>query len=101
MKNIKIKCDKCDHEFELKKLKTKKLEDNIQRTYFVCPKCGQEYTSYYTDWQVRLNKQEINRLADKIKKLKGESYIKTHEEMSKLIEFNKIRMKELRQKYEA
>lgn len=99
--NYLIKCDKCGHEFKLKKLKTRKLENNIQRTYFICPECKKEYTSYYTDLEVRLNQQEISKIAIRIKKLKGESYLKLDEKMTKFIEFNKKRMKELREKYEA
>lgn len=98
---MKIKCDECGQEFELKKIKIEKLQNNIQRSFFVCPECKKKYTSCYTDFQVRLNQQEIRKLTTKIKKLKGESYIKTHEEITKLIEFNKKRMQELREKYEA
>lgn len=98
---MKIICDECGYEFKLKKLKTQKLENNIQRNYFVCPECKEEYTAYYTDYEVRLNQQELSKMATKIKKLKGESYLKMHEKIAKLTEFNKKRMKELREKYEA
>lgn len=100
MKNL-IKCDDCGHEFKLKKLKTENLENTVQRVYFECPKGKKQYTSYYTDYQVRLNQQEISKLSSKMQKLKGEAYLKLHEEMNKLIEFNKERMAKLKAKYEA
>lgn len=86
-----VKCDGkdgCNQEFNLKKFKVAKLDNNIEKTYFVCPHCGKEYISFYTDKYIR-RKQAI------IRGMKSASTINTlKKEIAK-------DMKRLRRKIEA
>lgn len=85
-RNTKIECNNCHKQFKIRKLKTKWIDDNVQRTYFICPYCKQEYTSFYTDKRVRKNIKKIEKLQS---------------EMESITEQNKEIMQELRQKYEG
>jgi transcription elongation factor Elf1 len=84
--NMMLHCDNCHKQFKIRKLKTKWIDDNVQRTYFICPYCKQEYTSFYTDKRVRKNIKKIEKLQS---------------EMESITEQNKEIMQELRQKYEG
>lgn len=86
IKNLKVNCDRCGKQFGIKKLKTKWIDENVQRTYFVCPYCKQEYTSFYADKRVRKNIKKIEKLQS---------------EMEDITKQNKEIMQELRQKYEG
>ncbi|MEY7998617.1 hypothetical protein AB8U03_00125 [Clostridium sp. Mt-5] len=86
MKNIEIRCDKCNKNFVIKKLKTKWIDENVQRTYFICPYCKLKYTSFYTDKRVRKNIKEIEQLQ------------KRYDE---IVQQNKEIMQELSEKYEG
>lgn len=98
---MKILCDNCKKEFEVGKLQNRKLAKDIELTYFICPHCKTEFTAYYTNRQIRVNQSKIREMAVKIKTLKGEKSIQLHEEMEKLIKFNKEKMQELRKGHEA
>ena len=86
-----VKCDGkdgCNQEFDLEKLEVAKLDNDIEKTYFVCPHCGKEYIAFYTDENIR-KKQAI------IRGLKSPSAIKQlRKEIAK-------DMKELRKKIES
>lgn len=84
--NTEVCCDTCEKTFKIKKLKTKWINDNVQKTYFICPFCKKEYTSFYTDKRIRKNIKEIEKLQ------------KRYDEI--VIE-NKEIMKELREKYDS
>ncbi|MBV4432407.1 hypothetical protein GTH52_07115 [Clostridium tyrobutyricum] len=84
--NITLNCDTCGKQFKIKKLKTKWIDENVQRTYFVCPYCKQEYTSFYTDKRVRKNIKKIEKLQS---------------EMESITKQNKSIMEELREEYEG
>jgi ribosomal protein L31 len=86
IKNLKVNCDRCGKQFEIKKLKTKWIDENVQRTYFVCPYCKQDYTSFYADKRVRKNIKEIEKLQKKY---------------DEIVKENKEVMQELREKYEG
>ncbi|MBV4450261.1 hypothetical protein KM792_11450 [Clostridium tyrobutyricum] len=85
-RNTKIECDNCHEQFKITKLKTKWIDENVQRTYFVCPYCKQEYTSFYTDKRVRKNIKKIEKLQS---------------EMEDITKQNKSIMEELREEYEG
>lgn len=63
-----VKCDECRHEFVLKKLKTKKLTNGVEKTFFSCPSCKKEYVSFITDKNLRNKQKEMQRLRLKIRK---------------------------------
>lgn len=85
LKTPEIKCDFCGKTFKIKKLKTKWLDDNIQRIYFVCPYCKKEYTSFYKDKRIRKNIKKIDDL---------------QRQYDEIVMENKEIMQELREKYE-
>lgn len=64
---MKVICDDCKKEFVVKKkiIKSEKLFDTVERTYFCCPKCRKKYVISYVDKEI---KENIKR----IKNLKGE-----------------------------
>lgn len=84
--NTEVSCDNCGEAFKIKKLKTTWIDDNVQRTYFICPHCNKEYTSYYTDKRIRKNIKEIEKL---------------QKEYENIVKENREIMKELRERYEA
>jgi predicted RNA-binding Zn-ribbon protein involved in translation (DUF1610 family) len=86
-----VKCDGkdgCNQEFNLEKIEVTKLDNDIEKTYFVCPHCGKEYVAFYTDKHIR-KKQAI------IRGLKSPSAI---EQLRKEIAKD---MKRLRKKVES
>lgn len=53
-KPIEAYCNEgCQKSFSIHEFETKKLEEDIERTFFACPHCKHEYTAYYTDAGVR------------------------------------------------
>ncbi|MBP2032572.1 uncharacterized Zn finger protein (UPF0148 family) [Clostridium algifaecis] len=86
LKNTEISCDNCHKTFKIKKLKTKWINDNVQRIYFTCPYCKQEYTSFYKDERIRKNIKKIDDL---------------QRQYDEIVKENKEIMQELREKYES
>ena len=80
--------DGCKKEFNIDRLEVEKLDNDIEKIYFICPHCGKEYISFYTDRHIR-KKQEL------IRGLKSKSAI---EEMKKEIAKD---IKRLRRNVEA
>lgn len=66
VENPKIRCNECGHEFKLKPsiVKLKKVSDNLDRTYFKCPKCKHEYTVIYQDQEVKDNLLKMAKLRE-------------------------------------
>lgn len=66
---MKVTCDQgCQKEFTIQKIKTEKsqtLPNNLERYYFTCPGCGQEYTSYFLDDDMKQMQTEIRLLKSK------------------------------------
>lgn len=72
-----VKCDgpeSCGREFHLEKFELAKLDNEVEKTYFICPHCGKEYVAFYTDPTIRRKQEKIRRLYSpyKIEKLKNE-----------------------------
>ncbi len=58
-----VKCDGkdgCNQEFNLEKFEVAKLDNDIEKIYFVCPHCEKKYIAFYTDKHIR-KKQAIIR----------------------------------------
>ncbi|WP_123053139.1 hypothetical protein [Clostridium sp. JN-1] len=85
LKRSEIKCDFCGKTFKIKKLKTKWIDNNVQRTYFICPHCKKEYTSFYADRRIRKNIKKIDDL---------------QRQHDAIVKENKEIMHELREKYD-
>lgn len=85
LNNTEVSCDNCHKTFKIKKLKTKWINDNVQRTYFTCPYCKKEYTSFYKDNRIRKNIKEIEKLQRRY---------------DEIVKENKEIMQELREKHD-
>jgi len=90
-KQTKAFCDKCQEEFTIK-AKIELVEKDIERMYFVCPHCGEEYTIAYSDNEFRKNIFQIQTLAGEIEKQKQNPItIVDRYGISQLEKFNKAR----------
>lgn len=84
-----LKCDNvfCGKGFELKKgmIRTISVRDDIEKTYFICPHCGREYVTHYTDSKIKELIGEIKEINQKIESGIGgrESLIKKKKKMIK------------------
>lgn len=56
---MKVNCDECKKDFEME-VKVEKINNDVERTYFVCPNCSKEYTSVLTNERIR-NEQTLMR----------------------------------------
>lgn len=56
-----VSCDKCKKEFEIKP-QVEQLQDNVERIYFVCPHCSEQYTAYYLDDGIKSKQQRMKLL---------------------------------------
>ncbi|KIL06605.1 hypothetical protein SR42_15810 [Clostridium botulinum] len=76
----KVICDKCQKEFNLSEKNVKKhwinKDNQIEETYFICPKCKHKYVISITDADVRNIiksckgiESEIRKLSDSVTKL--------------------------------
>lgn len=54
---MKAKCDKCGCEF-VPEIQTRELSDEVQESFFICPKCRKEY-------RIGLSDKLIRRLAER------------------------------------
>jgi len=57
---LKSTCDKCGEEFEIE-VKTE-LTKNIEKNYFTCPHCKNEYIAFCTNQSVRRKQAEMKML---------------------------------------
>ena len=66
---MKVTCnDGCQEEFTILAVKTEgieKLSNNVERYYIECPNCGQQYTSYYLNDELKQMQAEIQELQKK------------------------------------
>ncbi|WP_297991489.1 hypothetical protein [uncultured Clostridium sp.] len=65
---MKVLCDDCKKEFTIKKknIKTEKLFNKVERTYFCCPKCDKKYLISYVDKEKKENIKSLKELKGKI-----------------------------------
>lgn len=70
MGNSTCTCDECTKEFQIE-LKTKRLHEGVELTYFNCPHCECEYTTYYTDTNIREGQRHVQRLREKLQGTKN------------------------------
>lgn len=91
---LKVSCDNCKKEFKLK-FQIKKIKDDIERVYFVCPKCKKEYTCYYTNDLIKDKQNQLRELS-KLENLEHTEKKRTtlKRELSMLIELLKAEMEE-------
>lgn len=98
----KVVCDKCQKQFKIS-IKKQKIEDDIERVYFVCPKCKEEYTSYYSNDEIKDKQNQIRAMQEEYLKLRGKSFkkaFKLQKEINKSKEEIGVDMDHLRRKVE-
>ncbi|MCL1698204.1 hypothetical protein [Lysinibacillus sp. BPa_S21] len=77
MEPIYARCDKsCGHNFYVQHFKEDKLHNTIEKTYFNCPNCGQEYVCFYTDEEVRKLLKRQRELQRKLKWMTDDAEVK-------------------------
>lgn len=64
-----VHCNECNKEFNTE-VKIEKYERGIEKIYFNCPYCNQEYIAYFTDENIRRQQAQIRLLQSKISKKK-------------------------------
>ena len=72
-------CNKCGKIFIIKKMELVADQD-IQKTFFTCTNCGEEYVVFYTNEEIRRYQDDIRKLA------KFMSVIRSHGQNQELIE---------------
>lgn len=81
-------CDECRHKFKLKPkiMKIKEVAKDIEKTFFLCPKCKHQYIVMYQDQEFKNNLNEM----DVIRKLLSES--KSDDKENKILtdKYNKL-----------
>lgn len=95
---MKVICDSCKKEFEIKKrmIRTEKVAGAIERSYFRCSKCKKKYVVNYSDPEIKAN-------IKRIKELKGEHLRKEIDSETFIKKFNNLRERniELSNRYKA
>lgn len=87
---MKVICDDCKKDFVVKKklIKSEKLFNSVERTYFCCPKCRKRYVISYVDKEIKENIKRLKCLRGEY--LRKEINLKNYEKKCKnLIERNK------------
>lgn len=98
---MKVVCDECKEEFEVKQ-EIEKVKGDIRRVCFICPNCGKKYIAYYLNSKIEQKQEKINKLIVKLNTYfrgteKGEKYLKEYEALKKEI---KSDMQRLRKRFE-
>lgn len=86
LNGIKAVCNKgCGKTFMVKDLNTKYISSDIEKTYFNCPHCGEEYICLYTDENIRkMQKKQEKFIYSGNKEMTKLLTIKIRQEMDKL-----------------
>ena len=62
-KPIAAHCDAgCKKEFTITKFRTKKVKNGIEKTFFLCPHCKQEYVAYYASAETLKLQKDMRKL---------------------------------------
>lgn len=96
-------CNKCAHEFKIKKIKKKLVQDGLEGkvtiNYFTCPKCLEKYTSFVENEELRNLIKEKTKIYSGIGQLKDpekiEAAFKRFEELEKKAKgiLNRLKLK--------
>ncbi|MED0704936.1 hypothetical protein [Aneurinibacillus aneurinilyticus] len=65
---VAVNCNKCKGDFVINTIKLEKFNGGIERNYFTCPHCQEQYTAFYTNQKVRKNQTEMAALRWKIQR---------------------------------
>jgi transcription initiation factor IIE alpha subunit len=58
---VKARCDSCDNDFEIE-MKTESIGETVEKNFFTCSHCDQEYVSYYMDQSIRKKQADLKML---------------------------------------
>ena len=76
-KRLKLKCDNCDHQFELElgAIQTEFIGGDVEWRFFECPECSLRYTTYIGDKRVEkgIARRNLYRKAIQAELAKGEN----------------------------
>src|SRR5690606_9663924 len=101
-KSILTKCNFCYSDFYIRKFKTRKLRDEIERTYFDCPHCGREYTAYYTNESIRTKQRRMRDMRDELSKTTDDKRkVKLVKKMNQMIETIGNEMRKIKNQQEG
>ncbi|MBG9520242.1 MULTISPECIES: transglycosylase [Bacillus cereus group] len=71
MQPIKAQCEKCNHVFTVRFHKLR-LSNQVDKHFFICPNCKEEYVSYYSNRKMRQLQDEISEMYSRFRKCKTE-----------------------------
>ncbi|MEI4676888.1 transglycosylase [Bacillus cereus] len=71
MKPFKAQCEKCDHVFTVRFHKLR-LPNRVDKHFFICPNCKEEYISYYSNRKMIQLQREISEIYGKFRKCRTE-----------------------------
>ncbi|MEI2395604.1 hypothetical protein [Paenibacillus phytohabitans] len=99
MEGMAVHCDNCKGGFHID-LQHRWLEDSVEETYFTCPYCQTEYSSFYTDTNVREKQRSISKLRERFTALKDPAKRDVLQERIEREQAEvKVMMAELKQKH--
>lgn len=79
MDNQTCVCDQCGTTFIIKSCsRIRKIGEGIKQHLLVCPRCKAEYTSYYTNAEIRKQQSKISRLYNAIRMTRNKSLLDQH-----------------------
>jgi len=94
-------CNECEKEFTIRKIDESRVQDDVERTFFVCPYCKREYTVCYTDVVLRNEQRDVRILYERAGKTKDEKKrLELKERIQKKQVVMKKRMDELLEQFE-
>lgn len=66
---IRTVCDAgCKEQFTIQDFQHGDLGDGVEKTYFTCPHCLQEYVAFYTDAEIRKLQEKIRKVQSRFAK---------------------------------
>lgn len=97
---MKVLCDACKEEFEVKQ-QVEKVKGDIRRVFFKCPSCGHKYIAYYLSNRIENMQKRTNKLLERWKQTPGtnEKNKERYDKWLKSKEETKAEMQRLKEKY--
>ncbi|MEB8651871.1 transglycosylase [Bacillus cereus] len=71
MNPVKAQCEKCNHVFTARFHKIR-LPNRVDKHFFICPNCKEEYVSYYSNRKMIQLQREISGIYGKFRKCRTE-----------------------------
>lgn len=98
--SISTHCDAgCNQAFTFNDFSFEQLHDGVEKTYFNCPHCGQEYVAFYRDEEVRKLQERVRKVQRRLLSPHYDHDAAAKQE-AKIKKKIKVKMDELRQRFE-